>query len=538
MTLSYSIDKDEKAYLDGLASFKNVPLFSGGPSLGEVYIDQEAYLLPYNKWRSFELGKSVEIKKTEKFIRKVFFAPKQVGNMPHYHERANIYPILYVVGYPGVGKSSFIKSFAANIAEDYIAGTEEYFPIYFELRKHYKTEEIKAYFKERHNLSLEKNKPYYFLFDSLCEYGHLASETTTQIVDEFRAILMESFPSSRIVVATRPIEDTGGVFSLDIKNKNGKFLCLKGFTCEQVDSYIVKYSKYYRNIPANLCYASIYENFLSAEDTGNPLMLLMLLRLFESLDITINEKRNEPMLKAELYMRFINTLSPSFVNNSKSEISHNNKTGIFRGIIQKAAAIRQVENMTQGRRGISTQDVTQSCAESAKDDIHQLVEDNNYNILSYHEGDKELITFKQISFQQYAAAEYLLSVLLLAICGKKNKVELHIGYVSEETIDFFAELLLLLRKSLIGESKSIILKEFIHTLYVNDKNIDPWLTEEKTDFRDKAAVNKELLSNAAKWLRDETVYISAQGSSEMVFSATFNSRKSLPSCEHIFCERW
>jgi len=535
--LSHNIDESEAAYLEGLAGFKTAPLFPGGPSLDEVYIEQESYILPYNQWRGFKESKGIEIRKTEKFIRQVFFAKKQVGNMPHYHEKANIYQMLYIVGYPGVGKTTFIKSLAASIANDYMAGTEEHFPIYFKLRKHYKVEEIKEYFRDKHNLSLKKSKTYYFLFDNVCEYGHLAGEAIKQIVDEFRVILMERFPASRIVVATRPIEDTGGVFSLDIKNKNGKFLCLKGFTCEQVNSYIAKYRKYHRNIPANLCYSSICENFLSGEDTVKPLMLLMMLKLFESLDITINEKRNKTMLKAELYMRFLNTLSPSLVNSSANNISLNKKAGVFRNIIQKAAAIRQIENMTQGRTGISTQDVIQ-CSEPANDEVCQLVEDNNYNILSYYEENKELIEFNHISFQQYAVAEYLLSVFILNICGKENKAKLHIGYISDETIDFFAELVLLLRNSLTGGSKSIILKEFIHALYISDKNIAPWLSEDKAGFTDKTRVSEKILINAGKWLADETVYIASQGKSEKVFNITLNSRKNLPSCEHIFCERW
>jgi len=348
---------------------------------------------------------------------------------------------------------------------------------------------------------------------------------------------MEEFPSSRIVVATRPIEDIGGVLSLDIKNKNGKFLCLKGFTCEQVDSYIDKYRKYYSNIPANLCYASICENFLSGEDTRKPLMLLIMLRLFESLDITINEKRNKTILKTELYMRFFNTLSPSLVNDSTNGINLNKKTGVFRNIIQKTAAIRQAENMTQGRTGINTQDIIQ-CSKSTNDEIYQLVENNNYNILSYSEKNKELIAFNHISFQEYAVAEYLLSVFILSICGKKNKEELHIGYVSEETIVFFAELVLLLRKSLIVGSKSIILKEFIYALYIIDKSIEPWLSKDKTAFIDKKRVSDKIMSNAGKWLEDETVYIAAKGKPEMVLNIELNSRQSLPSSEHIFCERW
>lgn len=510
-----TLDKSEELYLTKLAAIQGTAL---GPDFSSknTYIPAKGYMLPYSSWGNLNINsKALLLDDSENFVREKFFAKEKIPNTPHYKEMGNRYPILYISGKQGVGKRTFLKKLVSGIAIDYAKGVEKYFPLYFEFKKPYTVEDIKHYFAHEHNLLLDSRKSYFFIFYSMLDSGTSTSGCLKKITGGFEKIIMESFPKSRIILLSSPIGGGGGVFSLDIKSKSGRFLCLSGFTEKQVGEHISNYEKKYKSIPKKLSYSYISDKLLGKDDAKNPLILNILFKLFETGESM--DSLQSTMTRSEIYLRFVNSLSFDF-----KEIQ------LYRSTLRKMAAMQQIENMGKKKDGINIKEFLEDY--DSEEDFCRIIETKNS--VSYLTENKRLIKFKHKSFYDYFLAEYILSVFLLALCDENTKFKLHVGYISEGSMYFLVGLLNLLKMS---DKNSDLFKGFI--LSLSCKNVTEELFEKKS-FKLKKEPFSKLLNIVRKWLGEQTVYFAADEKPKKLFNTLLCNKSVMPSYEHIFCESW
>jgi hypothetical protein len=529
-------DDAREAYLGHLLEFGSLPLTEGEPPLKDIYVAERSCLMSHENWGAFDEAKAdTSVDDTEAFILDRYFAAAE----PIWSNDANNDPVLYVAADFGVGKTTFLKWFAASLAQRYLVGETDHYPIFMELGRHWKIDEIEANLKNRHHLAVDKDTPVIFLLDSIDESGSPDDGHLGAIIDEFAAI-RKRYPHCRIVTTTRPLGGPNGKLAGHLRHRNLPFLHLAGFGEAEADAYIGKFRSLHgaKRIPNELTHGSIRTGYLTdPADAGKPLFLNMLLRLFAQGDITGAAEDAEGMSKTELYLLFMNKLSGRL---RRKEEGGDQEKPKYRHIVRRLAAMRQIlelPSMGGGKErieGIVRADIAGKLDDADKE-LFATIDREHYLVLSHFGQRDGHLEFLHKSFREYLLAEYLLEQFV----RQTDSFRLHVGYATTETLRFFSDLAALLARSLAGEEKAVdALAPILASICEGDTHFGYRLVADKTEFRDPTDAAEAIVAHARKVLTDENYYVETMGRSETVLGLTLHRRRHPPTDEHAYCEQW
>ncbi len=409
--------------------------------------------------------------------------------------------IVFIIADFGKGKSVFLKHYASKLAKNYIEKSEGYFPIYFNLRnyKNYqattKCGVIADFLKKEYRIDITnkefKDNKYMFLIDSLDESGDLNTHTIEDVINSIKDIqnLDDTFSNedNRIIITSRPFDDG---LDLEIKkylpytdeNHNQYFISINGFKKEQFNDWIKTSLKEYlkeNNIQTNSFTKKIVDNIkkdkeidihslltenetLTKEELKRPIFAYMVYQLI------INNIDFSTIGKTGVYISFLNLLSKEAKHIDDRDHEYNLKDEIeSRNILHAISALWMYENH-QGEQGtLKKADIFRVLeGEKINEDDNKVLEkyredevsDIKFLSHSYFGAKDDLLHFQHQSFAEMLLAEYYLKVFIKFsfddnLSVKDARILLNLGEPTPQTMEFFKELLQLLKDSCNSKEK-------------------------------------------------------------------------------------
>lgn len=403
--------------------------------------------------------------------------------------------IVFIIADFGKGKSIFLKQFASKLAKEYIDTLEGYFPIYFNLRnyKNYQSNTkcgvIADFLKKEYRIDITsdefKNKKYMFLIDSLDESGDLNKYAIDDVINSIEEIhkLDDTLlnEKNRILITSRPFDDGLDTKIKDHlphtdKDKNLFYISVHGFKKEQFNNWIksslkdylkandIKTNKFTKKIVDNIkknkkidIYSLLIENeTLTEEELKRPIFAYMVYQLI------INNIDFSTIGKTGVYLSFLNLLTKEAKHIDDKDNEFNLKDEIeSRNVLHAISALWMYEKH-QGRQGTLKKADIFRVLENTKihEDVGKILEkykddkvsDIKFLSHSYFGAKDDLLHFQHQSFAEMLLAEYYLKIFIkFALddntCIQEARILLNLGEPTAQTMEFFKELLQLLKDS-------------------------------------------------------------------------------------------
>jgi len=388
--------------------------------------------------------------------------------------------ILFIVADFGRGKSTFLRHYASNLAKAYLAKKEGYIPVYFNLREYeqFKTNHslgvLNNYLRKRYKIAIDseesKKKKYFFLVDSLDESGELTKPKMDDVISSIKSIQnLDDIKcrNNKIIITSRPFSD--GLIDIIkankpyIQNENDKrTIFLYGFKKEQFNLWLddtLKDNKSYRILKKS--YPNIYEKLLESKtlsktELRRPIFAYMIYWLIEhSIDIF-------NIGKIGIYLSFVNLLTKEakYIGDKSHNINHMEEIR-YRNILHSISALWMYERQ-QGKQGILKKaDICrvldgENRRESDREILERYKKDKVTELQflshSYFGEEDNNLHFQHQSFAEILLAEYYLKVFIKYALDKKSDIDtarskLVLGEPTEQTVEFFKELIRLLKET-------------------------------------------------------------------------------------------
>jgi len=408
----------------------------------------------------------------------------------------NLGKMLFIIADFGKGKSVFMKHYASVLAKNYTESKEGYFPIYFNLRefKKYNRETqlgvISDFLLEQYGIDIRSeyfiSKKYIFLLDSLDESGELTKRSIDQVmssVQKIEELDKTKFRNNQIIITSRPISEgleyhLGSHKPYVEKNQENRdipyFISLYGFKKEQFNNWLYNTLKSISK-PTNIdsislvskifnaiakskvfdIYKELIDNrTLSISELRRPIFAYMIYRLI------INNIDFLKVGRIGVYLSFLNFLTkdakhikdPHYEVNLEEEFK-------CRNILHATAALWMYESR-KGKQGelkkaslcrvIKGEMISANDGEVLKE--YRDVANIEFLSHSYFGEESDTLSFQHQSFAEILLAEYYLKIFIKYSLDKDTKLEsarckLHLGKPTEQTIQFFIELLNLLKET-------------------------------------------------------------------------------------------
>ena len=453
--------------------------------------------------------------------------------------------ILFAIADFGKGKSVFLKQYASRLAKEYSQTKEGYFPIYFNLRNFSKYSSegslgvLDSFLLDEYGIRINdeefSKRKYIFLVDSLDESGELTKSKVESVISSIKniqSIDKERRRDNRIIITSRPFSEALEE-QLKLHNpyetlnenseKVAQYISLYGFKEEQFDSWLSHSLGGSDKLKEHTATGSIYqkllkEKTLSREELRRPIFAYMIYQLI------LNRVDFLAIGKIGVYLSFINLLTKEAKHIDDKEHGINQQEEIhYRNILHSIASLWMYERQ-QGKQGVLK-----------KADICRVLDgenkgENDRTILARYKDDKvteiEFLShsyfgeennelhFQHQSFAEILLAEYYLKVFIKYAIDKKPNIDearskLILGEPTEQTIEFFKELLMLLKGSVSSKpTDEVIEKRKLlyplmatlasdrhNTLYC-DRIDSKWFEDVEID-NASPIINKELLENWA-----------------------------------------
>lgn len=415
----------------------------------------------------------------------------------HQDSGVSIEKVLFVVADFGKGKSVFLKHYTSALTKLYIYDSSKYFPVYFNLRnyKDYQEEHplgiIGNYLEVKYGIKLTEdyyiNKRFFFLIDSLDESGDLNSYNIDRVIASVKKIqnlnpIISKF--NRIIITTRPFDDglrkhLEGHRPFLLLNSEKRpieyFISLYGFKKSQFNNWLTTSLK--NNLPNTSRASGLNKEILSAVEQGTPFDFHN--TFSERGIISFNELRRpifaymifqlisnsiefEKAGKIGIYLSFLNLLTKEakYVHDVNYKI---NLVEQFeaRNILHSTAAVWLYNRSSWNKSEIKKADICralegESSFESDVQILNRYKETNAAEIQflshSYFGENNNTLHFQHQSFGEILLAEYYLKILIKYSFDEEfdyesARIKLTIGKPTSQSIEFFVELLVLLRES-------------------------------------------------------------------------------------------
>lgn len=433
--------------------------------------------------------------------------------------------LLFTVADFGKGKSVFLKQYASELAQSYARKREGYIPIYFNLRDFHhenyvrdsKLGILESYLDYVYSINIDdeyfRQKNYIFLIDSLDESGVLTKESIDSVIESVRRINSMNgrdgsdgavYKRNRMVIATRPFSDilkphltTHNPHT--VKNENNEeiihYLSLYGFKEEQFNSWLINTLKNDKKIkelstkgfakeilesikkdePINIYQKLLDEETLSRTELRRPIFSYMIYQLI------LNKVDFVTVGKIGVYLSFINLLTKKAKYVNDKDISVNQKDErSYRNILHSIASLWMYKRQ-QGEQGILDKyevcHVLDGKKEDRKDEAflkrHEKVIGVEFFSNSYFGENSNKLYFQHQSFAEILLAEYYLKVFIKYALEEQVEIDearkkLILGEPTEQTIQFFKELLELLKETVnidLDEQELIEKRRLLYPLF-------------------------------------------------------------------------
>ncbi len=424
--------------------------------------------------------------------------------------------------------------------------TDRMFPLFIEL-KHFAGQDfnIEAYLSNVEKITLDPSRSYLFLLDALDESGPPAESHYNQIIGDC-INLLDKYKGSQVIITSRPVLGPTGAVSQKIKTLNGKFLFLSGFDEEAINEYLGCMKQFDHHLPSELSYTILHDYLLRhEEDLKKPLFVNMLVQLFRNDIFSIKElkERNQQLTHTELYLHFLNDLS---VRAKRETTEDRSKYQTYRYFLRKFAAKRQLNELDPflQEKGIHLDSMIHYLKDSDKYLYHQIEQDK-FHLISHFGKHGDYLEFIHLSFREYLVAEYLLEILLLNTRRNlSQKQELYLGYVSDETIDFFEGLINEFRgyiEKQEDKEKARLFNDFLHSVQIGcEEGLERYFDTEvnPVKLRRLEDLKNDLWEKTLQWAQDETLYLAGKQDEKTILGQPIQSSVIHASETHTYCERW
>lgn len=437
-----------------------------------------------------------EIEQDERRLKKV---DRLIDEYFEGGEQDYINRILFIVADFGKGKSVFLRKYAADLAISYIDTAEGYFPIYFNLRLFSKYNRvdtpygiIDSFLQREYGINIAsdyfRNRKYVFLIDSLdesCDLSKNAIESVMNSITRIQNIDPSRIRTNKLVITSRPFDEVlfNHIYNNEphkIENGSGGigayYLSLYGFKKEQFNDWIYNTLKTFshelalmhttgfvkeiveeitEDRQADVFSILLRNQTLSASELRRPIFAYMIYQLIR------NNINVTTVGKIGVYLSFVNLLSKEakYINDPDLQISLREQFEA-RNILHHTAALWLYERQ-QGKGALKKADICRMVGTFGMDQSDEQVIDeyrksgeNDIQFLShsYFGENDNVLHFQHQSFAEILLAEYFVKVLLkYAIDGITSLDEivskLKIGLPTSQSIDFFCELLMLLKET-------------------------------------------------------------------------------------------
>jgi hypothetical protein len=468
--------------------------------------------------------------------------------------------ILFVVADFGKGKTVFLRQYASKLAKSYSERHEGYIPIYFNLRnfERYSSDGslgvLGSFLLDEYGIKIDsekfRKKKYFFLVDSLDESGELTKSKIDRVIESIKSIQnidKVERRDNRILITSRPFSEALEAqmkahkpYTIIDKNGNevAQYISLYGFKEEQFNSwlfYTLKNSQKLGEIETtgfvqeiieaikrdeliNIYQKLFEEKTLSRAELRRPIFAYMIYQLI------LNSVDFLSIGKIGIYLSFINLLTKEAKHIDDRAYRVNHKDEIhYRTILHSISALWMYERQ-QGRQGVLKKaDICRVLdGEDRKESDREILE--RYKIEgvteieflshSYFGEEDNYLHFQHQSFAEILLAEYYLKVFIKYAIDKKQDIEkarsrLILGEPTEQTVEFFKELLYLLKdtvssnptdeviekRKLLYPLMATLANERYNSLYC--ERIDTkWFEDVEID-NNSATIHPELLENWA-----------------------------------------
>ncbi|MCK4764081.1 MAG: NACHT domain-containing protein [Candidatus Aminicenantes bacterium] len=418
--------------------------------------------------------------------------------------------ILFIIADFGKGKSVFLRHCAAKLAKKYLEIKEGIFPVYFNLRefKNYASEQrlgvISDYLETKYSIKLDddyfKKKRYVFLIDSLDESGELNKAAIDKVITSVKSIQgidKSAYKTNRIIISSRPF-DEGLSHHLKshkphiIKNKEDRdieyFVSIYGFTGKQFNDWLlttlknekdldkIKATGFAREIIDSIKKQKkidVYDKLvkdktLSRSELRRPIFAYMIYQLI------LNNIDFSTLGKIGVYLSFLNLLTKDakHIHDTDYRVNLKEEFG-FRNLLHAIAALWMYKRQQGKQAALKKADICRVLdGEDKGESDEKILEcygkkdvvEIKFLSHSYFGENDNVLHFQHQSFAEILLAEYYLKVLIKYALDEEFDVEeartkLILGEPTEQTIQFFKEMLRLLRETAAQEpTKEVIEK--------------------------------------------------------------------------------
>lgn len=422
--------------------------------------------------------------------------------------------ILFLIADFGKGKTSFLHNYASKFASHYLNTHEGLFPVYINLNEYDKYSNspslgiISNYLAKTHKIDIKedyfKKKNYVFLIDSLDECGELTEiniQNVIKDINEIQNLDNINQRKNRIIIASRPIavglkeqitkyrpftiENCEEKGSISTSSEN--YISIYGFKREQFNNYvefaIEKHlienkitDKDFTGISSEICrqiieghgtklYSILHNKVLKDSELKRPIFAYMIFKLITSNSNFID------FGKVGVYISFLNQLSRDAKH--KDDLNHKvsiREEFIYRNVLHSSALLWQHKRQSGAQTSLTKADICRVIEEKEidKDDRKVLQEFNDIDSIHFlshsYLGEKEnTLHFQHQSFAEILLAEYYLKIIIKYAIEENTdfeeaRVRLSIGLPTDQTIEFFKGLLILLKECVNGNPKNTEIK--------------------------------------------------------------------------------
>lgn len=470
--------------------------FSSSENLG--YEHTYGYWKPVGKLRESDYYKEDSTRTDEDEEKKLQLVTKLIEEFFNTDEN-NLDRILFIIADFGKGKSVFMRRYASLLAKQYQLDREGYFPIYFNLRDYktyFSTDSklgiINDFLQSKYGINIEDekyiNKRFVFLMDSLDESGELIKEAIAKVVSSVKQIQnldRTKYRNNRIIITSRPLNEG---FENEIrchkpyekKNNEGRlidcFISLYGFKKSQFNNWLSETLKRHQlSLPTELECGGFVAEILCNIKKDSKIDIYDILLRNKTLQ---KDELRRPIFAYMIYQLIINKIDfiksgkigvyLSFLNLLTKDAKHINDPSYkvkleeefqFRNLLHATAALWMYKRNCGKQGFLSKADLCRVIEGRNNEEPDEVIlERNRKNGIveieflshSYFGEDGNTLYFQHQSFAEILLAEYYLKLFLKYALEEEEDIEkararLHLGEPTEQTINFFIELLHLLK---------------------------------------------------------------------------------------------
>ena len=463
----------------------------------------------YGSWESIHRGFSSdndeekkdikEIEALEETLFKVDDLIEEYFTNPLNNPTTHLEKILFVIADFGKGKSVFLRNYAAQLAERYLATGEGCIPVYFNLRNfvNYAQDSqfgiLEDYLQTEYAIKINSdyfiNKGYCFLIDSLDESCDLSKSSVEKVISSIKRIQnldKTKYRTNRVILTSRPFD---GVLYNQISSHKPHplfveekikehYISIYGFKKSQFNDWIYQSLS---NIQEDIDLEStdgVIKNILAQIHQGNPIDVYNLLLDNETLSVSelrrpifaymiykllTNNINVTKTGKIGIYLSFLNLLSKEakYIYDPNYQISLLEQYEA-RNILHLTSALwsYQKQNGKQGslKKADLCRIMDQNQTNEADERILERYRNNNLNQIeflshSYFGEQSNVLHFQHQSFAEILLAEYYLKVIVKFALDRNYNIDvvtskLMLGTPTKQTIQFLSEILKLVRDTI------------------------------------------------------------------------------------------